>query len=97
MACVYCRMRKGTTKDHVIPKSVCKRLGIQSTGHVVACCAACNFFKSDKLLCDWTRGAPVGQHKLRIRVGETLWTLSMAMKKNVGFSCSSPVQQPRGE
>ena len=75
MLCVYCRMSRGTTKDHVIPKSVCKKLGISSQGLVLPCCEACNFWKADKMLHEWD--GPVSRKTMRLRVGELAWSASL--------------------
>ena len=75
MFCVYCRMSKATTKDHVIPKSLCKKKGVSSQGLVLPCCEACNFYKADKLLHEWD--GPVSREMMRLRVGELAWNGSL--------------------
>ena len=73
--CQYCRMRRATTKDHVVPRSYCRSRGVPSAGLTVACCEACNFFKADKPLHKWI--GPVKLSLLRLRVGELAWSLSL--------------------
>lgn len=45
--CAYCNKRKGTTIDHVVPRS---RGGQHLWTNVVACCGRCNHKKNDRLL-----------------------------------------------
>lgn len=45
--CVYCKVRRGDTIDHVIPQS---KGGKNSYDNCVACCSPCNSFKKDLYL-----------------------------------------------
>lgn len=45
--CAYCLKRRGTTIDHVLPRS---RGGQHEWTNVVACCGRCNHKKADRLL-----------------------------------------------
>lgn len=51
--CGYCEDRKGTTIDHIIPRS---RGGKHTWENVIACCLQCNLQKGDRLLDEigWT-------------------------------------------
>lgn len=77
--CTYCRMAAGTTKDHVVPLSLCRSRGIASPGITVPCCQACNHYKADQLLHRWN--GPVRTALLRLRVGELLWKASLSAER----------------
>lgn len=46
--CAYCYYKAGTTKDHIVPRSLSKFIGTNS-GNIVPACPWCNSDKSDKI------------------------------------------------
>lgn len=73
--CAYCEARKGTTVDHVRPRS---RGGLHRWTNVVAACRRCNEMKADRLLSElpefvlrWEPYQPTGTRWLLMGLRET--------------------------